>query len=53
MLKLIVLGALGAAGYAAYVFFEKNGKLPDIKELGETLKSQLGKEEYRPGAMPA
>jgi hypothetical protein len=52
MLKLVTLGALGALGYAAYRYFEKNGKLPNLNELVDTVKSEVGMQPSTDGRAP-
>lgn len=45
MIKLIILGAFGAAGYAAYRYLEKTGGLPtsdQVNDFVDTVKESVG-----------
>lgn len=42
MFKMLTFAAFGGLGYAAYSFYQKNGKVPNVTELLDTVKTLTG-----------
>lgn len=38
MFKMLTFAAFGGIGYAAYSFYQKNGRVPKVNELVETIQ---------------
>ena len=41
MFRLLTFTAFGGLGYAAYSFYQKNGRVPNLNELANTVKTLI------------
>jgi hypothetical protein len=47
MFRLLTFAAFGGLGYAAYSFYQKNGRVPNLNELVDTVKTLTNPETYK------
>jgi hypothetical protein len=47
MFRLLTFAAFGGLGYAAYSFYQKNGRVPNLNELADTVKTLIAPQPER------
>jgi hypothetical protein len=48
MFRLLTFAAFGGLGYAAYSFYQKNGRVPNLNELADTVKILIAPQNDTP-----
>jgi hypothetical protein len=48
MFRLLTFAAFGGLGYAAYSFYQKNGRVPNVYELADTVKTLISPQDDTP-----